>query len=111
MQDENYIIHFVDRNRGGDYRVTIDIDYEEDNMKAFTYVKTPDGKSHMLDITPYDPSEHLIKMMITFYVRYGYFITRKNTGSGGSVIEEEIEELSKEAFNYQFENAPTKAEE
>ena len=34
------------------HKCLIEFDVEEDNVKAFHYVTTPNGSKHMLDISP-----------------------------------------------------------
>jgi len=96
MVDEKYDV--------GLYHVSIEHDFEEDNVKAFTEVTSPDGNQHLLDITPYRPSKELILRMIQFHERFGYFVTRQEVGSGASVTLDEINELYKEADEHQFDN-------
>lgn len=87
MQDETYYID--------DYKVDIQIDFEEDNQKAYVEVITPDGNRHLLDITPYWPSDELIEKMVRFHEKYGYFLTRQDIGSSGSVEISDIEKSVK----------------
>ena len=99
----------VDKKYGiGLYNVSIEHDYEEDNVKAFTEVTTPDGNRHLLDITPYWPSDELILRMIQFHEKYGYFVTRSETQSGGPVELHELEKVEKLAAEHQFDNADDK---
>ena len=92
----------------GLYHVCIEHDFEEDNAKAFTEVITPDGNVHLLDITPYWPSDKLILRMIQFHERFGYFVTRQEVGSGAPVELDELNALFKEAEEHQFDNADGK---
>jgi len=99
----------VDKKYGvGLYNVSIEHDYEEDNVKAFTEVTTPDGNQHLLDITPYWPSDKLILRMIQFHERFGYFATRQEVGSGSPVELDELNALYAEADEHQFDNADGK---
>jgi len=99
----------VDKKYGiGLYNVSIEHDYEEDNVKAFTEVTTPDGNRHLLDITPYRPSDKLILRMIQFHEKFGYFVTRQEAGSGAPVELGDLETLFKIAEEHQFDNAEGK---
>ena len=42
----------------------IDLDYEDDNIKAFHTVKTPAGKTILADISPYDTDHATVEMWI-----------------------------------------------
>jgi hypothetical protein len=100
MVDETYMVD--------NYKVTIEHDFEEDNVKAFTDVITPDGNRHFLDVTPYSPSKDLITRMIEFHQKFGYFVTRAETGSGGCVELHELNALFEEAEEHQFDNVDGK---
>jgi hypothetical protein len=100
MVDETYMVD--------NYKVTIEHDFEEDNVKAFTDVITPDGNRHFLDVTPYSPSKDLITRMIEFHQKFGYFVTRQEAGSGAPVELGDLETLFKIAEEHQFDNAEGK---
>ncbi len=46
------------------HRCRIELDYEEDNVKAFHFVVAPDGTEHFADISPYDQSERTVELWI-----------------------------------------------
>lgn len=46
------------------HKCLIEFDVEEDNVKAFHYVTTPNGSRHMLDISPYDTNEKTVENII-----------------------------------------------
>ena len=100
MVDETYHV--------GNYKVNIEIEQEEDNEKAWVEVTTPEGATEHLDITPYWPDKILILRMIQFHVKYGYFVTRSETQSGGPVELHELEKVEKLASEHQWENADGK---
>jgi hypothetical protein len=85
MEDETYYID--------GYKVEIQIDFEEDNQKAYVEVTPSDGNRHLLDITPYWPSSELIEQMVRFHEKYGYFLTRQDIESSGSVVIEDIKKV------------------
>ena len=43
---------------------SIELDFEEDNIKAFHHVKMPDGKMTFAPISPYDRSKRTVEMWI-----------------------------------------------
>ena len=81
MHDEEFIVN----TPKGDYTVSITHDCEEDNVKAWTEVISPDGRFAHLDITPYSPERNLIRRMIRFHSMFGYWVTRQMVESGGPV--------------------------
>ena len=100
MVDETYYV--------GNYKVNIEIEQEEDNEKAWVEVTTPEGATEHLDITPYWPARQLISRMIDFHQKFGYFVTRAETGKGGCVELHELNALFEEAEEHQFDNAEGK---
>lgn len=101
MIDEEFIVN----SKNGDYKVSITIDQEEDNEKAWVEVTTPCGNSTSLDITPYWPEHSLIKRMIYFHSMFNYWVTREMVGSGGPVEAHELEEIFEEAIVGRSEEA------
>ena len=94
MIDEEFIVN----SKNGDYKVSMTIEQEEDNEKAWTEVTTPCGSTTHLDITPYWPEHSLIKRMIYFHSMFGYWVTREMTEKGGPVEAHELEEIFEEAI-------------
>jgi hypothetical protein len=101
MIDEEFVVN----TPKGDYSVSITIDVEEDNEKAWTEVTTPCGNVTHLDITPYWPEHNLIKRMIRFHSMFGYWVTRQMVGSGGPIEMHELEEIFEEAIVGRTEEA------
>lgn len=101
MIDEDFIVN----SKSGDYKVSITIEQEEDNEKAWTEVTSPCGNTTHLDITPYWPEHSTIKRMIYFHSMFGYWVTREMTGSGGPVEAHELEEVFEEAIVGRTEEA------
>lgn len=94
MHDEEFIVN----TPKGDYAVSITHDFEEDNVKAWTEVISPDGRFAHLDITPYSPERNLIRRMIRFHSMFGYWVTRHMVESGGPVEMHELEKIFEEAI-------------
>lgn len=46
------------------HRCSIELDYEEDNIKAYHTVITPEGKALYPDISPYDTDQTTVNMWI-----------------------------------------------
>jgi hypothetical protein len=94
MIDEEFIVN----SKNGDYKVSITVEQEDDNEKAWTEVTSPCGNKVHLDITPYWPEHSLIKRMIYFHSMFNYWVTREMTGKGGTVEAHELEEIFEEAI-------------
>jgi hypothetical protein len=101
MIDENFIVN----SKNGDYKVSITIEQEEDNEKAWTEVTSPCGNKTHLDITPYWPEHSLIKRMIYFHSMFNYWVTREMVGKGGPVEAHDLEEIFEEAIVGRSEEA------
>lgn len=56
------------------HQCIIEIDYEEDNIKAFHFVVKPDGTRLWADISPYDSTKETVKLWIDagYPERIGY---------------------------------------
>lgn len=64
------------RDKNWEYRgfkCSIEFDHEEDNVKAFHYVETHDGKTTMLDISPYDRNEKTVEALIDNKILFGEY--------------------------------------
>lgn len=54
----------MDRWEYKGHKCEIDLDYEEDNIKAFHFVTLPGGERKFADITPYDQSRKVVELWI-----------------------------------------------
>ena len=55
------------------HKCLIEFDVEEDNVKAFHHVTTPNGVEYMLDISPYDTEPSSINDVIDSCIENGDF--------------------------------------
>jgi hypothetical protein len=58
------------------YKVLIEFDVEPDNVKAFHYITTPKGETHMLDISPYVTEPATVNKIIDDFVENGLDISK-----------------------------------
>ena len=55
------------------FKCLIEFDVEEDNVKAFHHVTTPNGVGHMINISPYDSSKKTVEETIDRCIKDGDF--------------------------------------
>lgn len=71
-----------------------DVDVEEDNIKLFQYITTPDGKEHWLDHTPYRRvTKADFELYVAFYKKHGRFPERADINSCGPLHSEDLETM------------------
>lgn len=77
----------------GGYLVKYEDDLEDDNIKTFVYIKPPQGKEELVDVSSYRIDDGVIEGMIEFHKRHGRFPTRKDVGGKAPLDAKDMAQL------------------
>lgn len=85
----------MSQNEMDEFSYECEEDREEDNVKLFQYIVTPDGERHWLDHTPYcELTKADLAAYVAFYKVHGRFPTRQDIDSCGPIHSEDLVALT-----------------
>ena len=81
LQEINERAGMLDSIKTDGFVLTQEEEFERDNVKIFHTIKSPDGKKHDIDFSPYESmGTRELQFFVMFYKKHNRFPSRKDIG-------------------------------